>query len=120
MVSPSFLFTKPFWMGFTEQTVVGFVATFVATISLGWGSALQFAAMAAAIAGGKAVLSAASGIGPTGSPSLVDDRPSPQDMAAGQQLVREDQAARHRDDGIDVALDGVPREFRHGEPTKEL
>jgi Putative lactococcus lactis phage r1t holin len=121
VVSPSYLFVASFWRGLAERAILAATWAFLAVLGvpnvadgtgfdvrhIGWLDAISIAAGAAILSALKSVVVGGSGIGPTGSPSLVDDRPTPQDMAAGQQLVRDEQAGRHRDDGLDVATDNA-------------
>ncbi len=127
MVSPSFLLTRAFWLGAADRAARLSAWVFLATLGVpqigdrvgfdvlhaGWATAASYGAGAAVVSLLISIVVGGSGIGPTGSQSFVDDRPSPQDMAAGQQLVRQGQAGRHRDDGIDVALDGARQQWRH-------
>lgn len=126
VMSKSYLFTAAFWRGAIER-----MSRLTAAILLGMygfpagGEAVgawdvppvDLASAARTIVGAVigslliSIVAGGSGIGPTGSPSLVNDRPSPADLAEAQRIEREHHVAKHADDGIDVALDDpeVPR-----------
>jgi hypothetical protein len=121
MPSKSYLFSKSFLAGSLERMVRTFAQTFLAVFGVSgassavslnlfadgagavWISALGVSTTAAILSLLMSVVAGASGVGPTGSPSLVDDRPSNAELA--------DSGRHHADDGIDVALDN-PKEFR--------
>jgi hypothetical protein len=120
MPSKSYLFTAAFWRGAVERMcrlsaalllgMYGFPAGGDAIgvwdappVDLGQAARTIVGAVIGSLL--MSIIAGGSGIGPTGSPSLVDDRPSPRELAKAQRLEREDRVARHRDDGIDVALD---------------
>lgn len=123
MVSRSYLASQSFWAGSLERAVKTFAQTLIAALGVGtgapvigvnliapgvgtlWLTALSFAASASLLSLLMSIASGASGVGPTGSPSLVNDRPSTAELADAKA------GRHHRDDGIDVALDDpeVPR-----------
>lgn len=121
MPSSSYLFSKSFVAGAAERMIRTFAQTFLAVFGVSGASAavsvnlfatgagavlisaLGVSTTAAVLSLLMSVLAGASGLGPTGSPSLVDDRPSGPELDAAKH--------RHADDGIDVALDH-PGELR--------
>jgi hypothetical protein len=116
VVSSSFLLVRAFWIGTAERAAKSFcqalavsLGFFTSVFDVPWQASLGGAGLYALASILTSIGSGASGVGPTGSPSLVDDQPSRQEMAEAQRLEREDRAGRHRDDGIDIALDN-PKE----------
>lgn len=119
MVSPSYLTTRAWWRGSLERSTRAFAAAMLATLGvpqaadgigfdvrhIGWLDAMSIGAGAAVVSLLFSIVVGASGVGPSGSPSLVDDRPSLAELADGERQLKDEQAGKHRDDGLGVVED---------------